>query len=265
MNREHTIIALYLTIEAACTSVLQQLGHSYRYSCGRKANLTDAEVLTIEVFGEMFGHHTDAAIWRYTDAYWRNWFPNLSSYSAFSKQSANLVGLKNLVFDHLFASKEAVHITDGVPIPICHNARSSRCKSFAGEASFGYCAAKKEHYYGFKGNVVIDQDQRIVAFTLAAANIDERSVIDNLRGKISGLLIGDQFFKNLGLLSKTLQKELVNVGINLQTAMRDNMKDERSQDWVELLKKLDEESKQLLVNSLNFSDFHTAKLMICGT
>ena len=254
MNREHTIIALYLTIEAACRSVLQQLGHSYRYSGGRKPHLTDAELLTIEIFGEMFGHHTDAAIWRYTDAHWRNWFPNLSSYSAFAKQSANLIGLKNLIFTQLFTPKETVHITDGVPMPICHLARSSRCKSFAGEASFGYCAAKKEHYYGFKGHIVVDQDQRIVAFTLAAANIDERKVVDNLRGQISGLLIGDK-----GLLSKTLQEELVNAGINLQTAMRNNMKDERSKDWVMLLKKIRRRVETTIGQLTEFFGFSSCK------
>jgi Transposase DDE domain len=222
-----------LNIEAACRSVLHRLGDSYRYYGGRKPNLTDADVLTIEVFGEMCGHHTDASIWRYTDAHWRNWFPTLSGYKAFVKQSANLVGLKQLVFAQLFTPKETLHVTDGVPIPVCHYARRSRCKSFAGEASFGYCAAKKEKYYGFKGHVVIDLNQRIVGFTLTSANIDERDVLDNMRGKISGLLIGDK-----GLLSKSKQEELAEIGRNLQTALRDNMKDERSKNWVMLLKKV---------------------------
>jgi hypothetical protein len=122
------------------------MGHSYRYCAGRKPYLSDAEVLTIEIFAEMFGHHTDAAIWRYMDAHWRNGFTKMSGHKAFVKQSANLIvepaDLNNLVFSHFFAPKEAVQITDSVPLPICHIARPSRCKSFAGEASFGYCAVK---------------------------------------------------------------------------------------------------------------------------
>jgi hypothetical protein len=30
---------------------------------------------------------------------------------------------------------------------------------FKGEAAFGFCAAKDEHYYGFKGHVIINLDQ----------------------------------------------------------------------------------------------------------
>jgi hypothetical protein len=75
----------------------------------------------------MQGHHDDAAIWRYMDAHWRAWFPKLGSYKkAYVKQIANLAPIKQLVFAHLFAPRDDVHITDGVPMPICHLARASR-------------------------------------------------------------------------------------------------------------------------------------------
>jgi hypothetical protein len=35
---------------------------------------------------------------------------------------------------------------------------------------FGYCAAKDEHYYGFKEHVRIDLQRRVVGFTLTVAN-----------------------------------------------------------------------------------------------
>ncbi len=129
MNREHSIIGSYLKIETACTSIIRRLGSFYRYSGGRKPNLADAEVLTIEIFGEMCGHHTDAAIWRYMDAHWRKWFPDLSGYKAFVKQCATLTGLKQLAFARLYPPKDTIHMTDGVPMPVCHYARRSRCKT----------------------------------------------------------------------------------------------------------------------------------------
>jgi Transposase DDE domain len=229
MSPEHIIIGLYLRIEAFFEEVLD--GHRLRF-CGRRPQLTDAEVLTLEIFGEMQGHHTDAAIWRYAHQHWLAWFPKLSSYKAFVKQCANLVDIKKRLLAYLFPMTANVHITDGVPIPICHLARARRDKCFKGEASYGFCAAKNEKYYGFKGHVVINLAQRIVGFTLTAANVDEREVLATYAAEIKGLMIGDK-----GLLSKSLQEDLANHGLDLQTPLRDNMEDTRSETFVSSLLK----------------------------
>ena len=247
MNREKDIIELYLTIEAACQAVTQ--GKKLRQR-GPEPDLTDAEVLTIEIFGEMQGHHDDASIWRYSKAHWQDWVPGLGSYPAFAKQSANLIHLKQKVFAHLFLPRDDVHITDGVPMPICHLARAGRSKLFKGEAALGFCAAKGEHYYGFKGHVIVTLEQKIVGFTLTAANIDEREVLDNMRGLLSGMLIGDK-----GSLSQTKQMELAEDGINLQTPLRDNMTDPRPKEVVQRLLKLRRRVETVIGQLVEYFDF----------
>jgi hypothetical protein len=251
MNRERDIIELYLAIEDACQAVIQ--GKKLRQR-GPKPDLSDAEILTIEVFGEMQGHHDDASIWRYAKAHWQEWFPGLGSYKAFVKQCANLGHLKQKIFAHLFAPQDDIHITDGVPMPICHMARASRSKLFKGEAAFGFCAAKDEHYYGFKGHVIINLNQQIVGFTLAPANIDERDVLDNMRGLLSGLLIGDK-----GLLSKIKQAELAAVGVDLQTPLRDNMEDSRPKAAVQRLLKTRRRVETVIGQLVEFFDFAACK------
>jgi hypothetical protein len=251
MNREEAIIKLYLTIDNECRIVLN--GKKLRL-CGRRPELTEAEVLTIEIFGEMQGHHDDAAIWRYAKEHWQAWFPGLGSYKAFVKQCANLATLKQLIFAHLFAPQDDIHITDGVPMPICHMARASRSKLFKGEAAFGFCAAKDEYYYGFKGHVIINMNQQVVGFTLAPANVDERDILDNFRGLLSGLLIGDK-----GLLSKTVQAELAEVGIDLQTPLRDNMDDPRPKSAVQRLLKVRRRVETAIGQLVEFFDFASCK------
>jgi len=251
MNREQAIIELYLTIEAAYAAVTQ--GKKVR-QCGRRPELSDAEAITIEVFGEMCGHHDDAAIWRYADAHWRDWFPQLGSYKAYVKQCANLAKIKHLIFAHLFMPQDDVHITDGVPMPICHMARASRSRLFKGEAAFGFCAAKDEHYYGFKGHVIVNLNQQVVGFTLAPANVDERDILDNMRGSLSGLLIGDK-----GLLSKTKQAELAEVGIDLQTPLRDNMPDPRPKSAVQRLLRTRRRVETAIGQLVEFFDFAACK------
>jgi hypothetical protein len=251
MNRDMHIIEIYLTIECACRAVTG--GRPIRQR-GPAAHLTDAEILTIEIFGEMQGHHDDAAIWRYAKAHWQAWFPGLGSYPAFAKQCANLAWLKQRIFAHLFAPTDDVHITDGVPMPICHMARAARAKLFKGEAAFGFCAAKDEHYYGFKGHLITNLGQQVMGFTLTPANTDERDVLDNLRGVLSGLLIGDK-----GLLSKLRQAELAHDGINLQTPLRDNMDDPRPKAYVQTLLKARRRVETVIGQLVEFFDFAACK------
>lgn len=252
MNLEHDVIELYLTIENACQAVTT--GKKLRQR-GPRPDLIEAEVLTIEVFGEMQGHHDDASIWRYAKAHWQAWFPGLGSYPAFAKQSANLAWLKQQVLVYLFAPQaDTIHITDGVPMPICHLARANRSKLFKGEAAFGFCAAKDEHYYGFKGHIIVNLRQQVVGFTLAPANIDERDVLDNMRGLLSGLLIGDK-----GLLSKLRQAELADDGIDLQTPLRDNMEDPRPKTAVQRLLKTRRRVETVIGQLVEFFDFAACK------
>ena len=251
MNRESHIIEVYLTIESACRAVT--CGRSLRQR-GPEARLTDAEILTLEIFGEMQGHHDDAAIWRYGKAHWQEWFPGLGSYSAFAKQCANLAWLKQRIFAHLFAPTNDIHITDGVPMPVCHMARARRAMLFKGEAAFGFCAAKDEHYYGFKGHLTTNLHQQVVGFTLTPANTDERDVLDNLRGMLSGLLIGDK-----GLLSRARQDELAQDNINLQTPLRDNMLDTRPRAYVQTLLKTRRRVETVIGQLTEFFDFAACK------
>jgi hypothetical protein len=113
-------------------------------------------------------------------------------------------------------------VFDGFPMPICHFKRVGFSKSFKGEAGYGYCAAKDETYYDFKGHLVISLIGVATKFTIAPANIDERDILPELTGSIFGLLIADK-----GLIRPELKEELARQRIDLQIPLRKNMKDDR--------------------------------------
>ena len=251
MYLEEGIIGLYLKIDAACGVILGGRRLRERGPC---PSLDDAEVITIEVFGEMVGHHDDAAIWRYFKAHWQGWFPGLKSYSAFAKQCANLGWLKQQILAFLFPAQDSIHVTDGVPIPVCLRVRAGRSRCFKGLAAFGYCAAKDMHYYGFKGHVVINLNQQVVAFTLAPANVDERDVLDNLPGLLRGMLIGDK-----GLISQARQADLAQYGIDLQTPLRDNMPDPRPASCVQRLLRTRRKVETVIGQLVEYFDFAACK------
>jgi hypothetical protein len=89
-------------------------------------------------------------------------------------------------------------------------------------AAWGYCATKQEYFYGLRGHLVITLVGTAVAFTVTAANVDERDVVPNLYGTIHGLLIGDK-----GFISGDLKLEAAAQEIDLQTPLRQSMPEDR--------------------------------------
>lgn len=191
MELEHRIIIIYIRIEEIYKKLTKD--NPLRKG-GFPPSLSDVEVLTMEIIGEMEGKNGDRAIWRYFNEHWTSWFPDLTSYKTFAKQCANLCWVKQQILPLLFPPTQDIHVIDGVPMPTCHNARSHRYSSLREYTRWGYCAAKDEHYYGLKGHVTIGQNGFISDFTVTPANVDERKILPNLIGKIKGLLIGDKGF-----------------------------------------------------------------------
>ncbi len=201
---------------------------------GPEAKLFDSEVIMMEIVGEFIGFHEDKAIWQYFTSHWKNWFPGLSTRKTFVKQATNLWVVKELIQEQiakdLFAFDDNIHLFDGFPMPICHFKRAGFSRNFQGEADYGYCAAKDEKYYGFKGHLLISFSGIITKYTVTPANIDERDVLPELTVEIKGLLIADK-----GLIRPSLTEDLLQKGVELQTPLRSNMKDNRPKSFVKQL------------------------------
>jgi hypothetical protein len=193
---------------------------------GFSSHLTDSEVITMRLVGEYLGFGDEKPIWEYFKRHWLEWFPKLGCRTTFTRQSANLwfvtQKLQKQLLQKLDADIDDLHMCDGFPIPICHFKRAGFCRKFKGDGSYGYCASKEETYYGFKGNMIISGLGVITGITATAANVDERDSLCEIIDNIKGLLLGDK-----GLMRPSLKENLLKEGVNLQTPLRNNMKDER--------------------------------------
>ena len=203
MSMEDFIISVYCLVEDTYQTVIPNKPLRTR---GFAPKLSDPEVITMDIVGEFIGHDTDKGIWSYFAQHWRHFFPTLGSRTTYVKQSANLWCLKQNLQKHLSkllgARADILYMADGFPVPICHLKRSHFSKLFKGMAHYGFCAAKSEHYYGFKGNLSINSESVITGITLTAANVDERESLFELTDGISGLLIADK-----GLIGEQYQQE----------------------------------------------------------
>lgn len=227
MELENRIIAIYLRIEEIYKEITV-LGPLRRG--GFAPALSDVEVLTMEIVGEMEGRNGDRSIWRYFDEHWREWFPALGAYKTFAKHCANLCWIKQEILRRLFGATDDVHIIDGVPMPLCHKARAYRSRMLGNVAAWGFCAAKDEHYYGLRGHLVLAMKGFIAAFIVTPANIDERQSLWDIAGSVKGLVIGDK-----GFIGEQWKQDMAEQGIDLQTPLRDNMPDPRPKEAVKNL------------------------------
>jgi hypothetical protein len=228
---EEFIIAVFCCVDDWLKEITQERAIRAK---GCAPALADSEVITMEVVAEYLGMDTDKAIWQYFSRHWQFLFPALGSRSAFVRQAANLWQYKGLLQQRLAVAlggwSDDIHLIDGLPIPLCRFTRAPRCRSFKGSAAYGYCAAKKQTYYGFHGHLLVSASGVISGFSLTPANGSEREALWDLVEPIRGLLIGDK-----GYLSATLQQELSHVGIRLETAVRSNMSEHRSPADLKLL------------------------------
>lgn len=220
---EEFIIAVYCCVEDELQTLTQAQPIRSR---GFEPGLSDAEVLAMEIVGEYQNYDSDKGIWSYFRRHWHSWFPKLSSRSTFVRQAANLWQYKHRLQQRLAAAlgafEEDVHLIDGLPMRLCCLTHAGRCQSFQGVAAYGYCAAKDEKFYGFRGHLNVSLNGVITGFTVTPANGDEREALWEVTQQIQGLLIGDK-----GYISQSLQAELKQAHVDLQTPLRSNMQETR--------------------------------------
>lgn len=253
MTRDEFIIHVYCALA-------DRIGTTRVRRAGFLPKLSDAEALTLVVVGEFLGMHQDTAIWRYFKTHYAAWFPKLGSRSSFVRQCANLLPMQQRLLSQLFESSRAdlLHMQDGVPIPVMRYVRASRDRCFKGEAAFGYCACKKEKYYGFLGHVTIDSEGKLSGFLLTPANGSEREALRDAAPGILGVMLGDK-----GYIGAPLKEELSQQGLNLQTPLRDNMHDDRSPavvKWIVSTRRLIETvigqlTERFRINAIRVKDF----------
>ena len=201
---------------------------------GSKPSLSDVEVITLEIVGEYLEYGSDKGIWRYFKKHWPHFFPKIGCRTSFTRQCANLITVKKHLQQHVsstLSKEQDLYLTDGFPIPLCHIRRYKRSKTeLRACGSTGYCAAKDEHYFGFKGHILVTQHGAAVAYELAAANVDERDVLPEITSGLKGMLLADK-----GLIRPELKDMLANQGLDLQTPLRKNMIDLRPKRIVSIM------------------------------
>jgi hypothetical protein len=127
-----------------------------------------------------------------------------------------------MVLSGKFSEFTDVFVVDSTPIEICKISRAMRsgiCSTEQIQPAFGYCAAQKTRYFGFKLHAVCDKNGIFHSYDFSPANIHDVNYLNDVKENFKNCeLIGDR-----GYISKELQVDLFNYSkINLSVPMRKN-------------------------------------------
>lgn len=198
-----------------------------------KAKMSDSEIIAIQILIECLGM-TQNKGYRFLQ---KN-YPNLANYverSRFNRLVTALYTVIKEIRKSIPKNENSEHkIVDSFPLIVNKFGRAYFGKRLREYCSYGYCASKKEKYYGMKVHVVTDLNGNPIDYLLSKANIDDRDVLFEL----ADMMYIDTLFGDKGYIGK-INEELINEkGIKLYALKRDNSKNPLPKPFRNLISKM---------------------------
>lgn len=201
-----------------------------------ESKLSDSEIITLAIVGEIHGISSEKAWFNYVRKNLKDLFPNLSHRTRFNRTRRNLESvinaIRNEIGNYLGYNQSDLYIVDSMPIPVCGFGRAHFSKRFKDIATYGYCASKKETYYGLKLHAAVTLDGYITSIELTAANVDDREILwELIPNAYQTIVLGDK-----GYIGDRIAQELKSEkGMTLLALKRSNSKSPYPKDlrnWI---------------------------------
>ncbi len=130
-----------------------------------------------------FGNHHERALCVLRTL---GYIPCALSVSRFNRRAHALVAHLAFAFDALaevFAQGTAF-VVDSLPVPACRYVRGRQCRKVIGKLHVGYCAAKRERFFGWRLHLLCDYRGVPVAFEVLPACLHDLTPIYELAASL---------------------------------------------------------------------------------
>ena len=190
------------------------------------AKVSDAEVITVAVVAAKFfnNNHQNALAAMKAAQY----IPNKIKASRFNRRIHELQDWLEFALETIseLCRHAEVYIIDSMPLPVCQRVRAMRCKKVRGLEFCGYCAAKKQKFFGWRLHLICDEAGMPVVFTILAAGFHDLTPIHELTYELpeEALLYGDKAFNAAADEASILEE----VGVLVVPIRKKNMKVQNS-------------------------------------
>lgn len=201
-------------------SVIADILKAHGYQDDPRATVSAAEIMLVAVVAAKYFHnHHERALCILVQL---GDIPRLSV-SRFNRRLHALrdwlYGIVSLLGE-VFATGE-VFIIDSMPLPVCKRVRARRCKKVRGQAYCGYCAAKREKFFGWRLHLICTPDGIPVSFDLLPAAEHDLTPIHELTVNLPD---GATVFGDKGYISADDALSILEAtGVRLVSMRRKNM------------------------------------------
>jgi transposase len=218
------LTTLFCLIDDFCTDISEQV-EQHMLTCGkikrvRQSQIFASEVITLVLWFHLTGSRNFKAFYLYwAKPFLSRYFPNLPSYSRFIELKAKYVMYFVALIESLKVSSVGIAFVDSTKLAVCHNKRIYQHRVFADSASRGKTSV--DWFYGFKIHLICDHIGRLISYCITTGNVDDRKVLPDLieHSQLKGKLFGDR-----GYVGKNWKSRLAEVGVQLITRVKRNMK-----------------------------------------
>ncbi|MED5074350.1 IS982 family transposase, partial [Anoxybacillus geothermalis] len=195
----------------------------------------DAVIIAIHLLGKLLGFTSERAWHRFVTG-------NLFTNGSFLERSrynrrCRALGFAIKWIRHELAKRGQHHayaVVDSLPLPLCHTARMHRVKRFQEIADIGYCASKKQWYYGLKLHLQVTDQGLPMGYVVTEASCHDRVAAETVMTQIPH----PYNFGDKGYISQTLRKKLYEEHrVAFWTPVRNNQRIRQSDAWKQWMKR----------------------------
>ena len=206
---------------------------------GAKAEMSDSEILTLALVMDYLPFPGETQFLGFIRANYGQWFPDLLERSQFNrplrKLESMLETLRRNWVKQLGGVNNNSFIIDTKPIPVMGYRRSKRHSDFHGSADYGYCAARKMKYFGYKLTMISTLEGLPIAYDLVPANTDERQAVES----ILEVVRGSDIYGDKGFIGQDWQSEIFHsTGNRILTIHRENQYHQNSSQLKRLISRI---------------------------
>lgn len=206
----------------------------------RSGRMSMSEIMTI-IISFHRSHHRDFKNYYkgFVAQFLKKEFPNLLSYTRFLEVMPQALVPLCSFFTTVKGKPTGIEFIDSTSLSVCHNLRIPRHKTFEGMARRG--KTTMGWFYGFKLHLIVNHLGDIVAAKLTTGNVHDTRPVPELAQGLKDKLYGDK-----GYISKALESQLFDKGIQLITTVRKNMKAKALSMWDRAML-----SKRFIIETIN--------------
>jgi hypothetical protein len=186
-----------------------------------RAQVPDSEVILIAVVAaKYFANHHERAVCILRESTYLSGYIDVTRFNRRLHTLADWLAFIARTLGEILGSGD-VFVIDSLPIPVCRRIRARRCRKVRGREFCGYCAAKKEKFFGWRLHLICTPTGIPVSFELVPAAFHDLTPIHELAVVLprGARLFGDKAYNS----AADEASMLADTGVRLIPVRRANM------------------------------------------